>query len=333
MSVVGIINRSWDVLGPNNSLGGKISLSARTGENIIFNCFREIDTIDERIASVYQNIINCNAHRDIAPNNGGCAHGAVTGPCGNMRKKLSECRCEALNRKTHPDIRREYENCVIAVVMKSVRKTSGKFHFKLAVFASGHLLGEQILLFRLLDQLKKEKKSGVIDLFFIDHCYRPAISKSDKNILGREGSIEQFLVEITQALPKNIAVSGGFFDDAQKYIALARKNKNFQHNLLIGADIEGLNKIMGDIGTGAGTGEHEPITLIKRDLGANSTRPEVCKLDSDGELDQCYDPRINQRGVLQQESGPDWGRIALFGLLVLGAGTIGGMAYKSSKNK
>ncbi|MGR3952530.1 MAG: hypothetical protein QRY74_06555 [Chlamydia sp.] len=147
----------------------------------------------------------------MAPNSNGCAHGVVTGQCGNLRGRLSECTCSTLNRKRNPKIRIEYENRVIDAIMQSVRSAKGEFHFKLAVFASGHLLGEQILLFRLLDQLKKEGKRGTIDLFFIDKSYSSAINRSDENILGREGSIEQFLVEITQILPKNITVMGSFF--------------------------------------------------------------------------------------------------------------------------
>ncbi len=331
VSNVGIIDRSWNVLGPNKSLDGTINLSAKTGSNILFTCNRTRDGIDARVANVYQNAVLGKGHVNIDPNSEGCGLGAVTGHCGNLRGRLSECKCETLDRKTHPKIRFEYENRVIDAVMQSVRETRGKFHFKLAVFASGHLLGEQILLFRLLNQLKKEGKSGIIDLFFIDHCYRPAINSLNENILSREGAIEQFLVEITRALPKNIAVGGGFFDDADKYIKLARENENFQHDLLIGADIESMNDIMGGIGTGAGTGRHDPIVLIKRGLQGNQERPEVCKLDPHGELDQCYDPRFNQREVLQQESGMPWTELAIGGVLL--AGLLGGAALLHNSNK
>ncbi|MGR3952529.1 MAG: hypothetical protein QRY74_06550 [Chlamydia sp.] len=43
-------------------------------------------------------------------------------------------------------------------------------------------------------------------------------------------------------------------------------------------------------------GDHLPIVLIKL-----NQEPKVCSVDSVGAFQQCYDPRVNQREVVQQE--------------------------------
>ncbi len=257
--------------------------------SISFHCSRSVSCIDKNICNVFQNAIDGNAHVDMIQNPF-CSHEQVIGGCGNKRGYLSECRCEILNRVDKPEVRKNYENKVINTILQKFSDSMNSFHLKLAIFCSGELLGEQILLFRLLHKLKQKKAAGTIELFLIDRCYKQAIRNSchDRNFedsVGKEKYIEQFLREICQCLPQNITLKGNFFYSAKMYIKIAKINNAFKHHLLIGADIENTNVIMGNIGREAGLGiDQPPIVLIKK------SDPWVCQLDPSGNLENCYIP-------------------------------------------
>lgn len=226
-----------------------------------FACARGVDRIDASIEPIFRNAIAGEAFRDIRP---------VRSPegineRGNRRGALAECRCETLNRLTHPARRTAYEDRVIAKVLEMGGDTTAPFHFKLAIFASGGLLGEQILLFRLLDKVKD--RSGTLEVFFIDQCYEPMIRDAThratfEEALGREESVQQFLREFCHCLPSTLTLRGTFFASARSYLQMARMNLLFKHHLLIGADIEDANRVVGQIGREAGIGAAQPMVLM-----------------------------------------------------------------------
>lgn len=292
-----------------------------------FSCTRYFPNINPKIANIYANVINGKASQDMTQNTF-CPHDAVTGSCGNKRGHLSECRCSVLDRTEHPEIRHEYENQVIAAVFNILKGSNiAPFHLKLAVFCSSELLGEQILLFRLLNELKKNNLSGSIELFFVDHCYSQAIANSRhggsfEQAVGGEKYIEQFLQEICYALPSNIQVSGTFFDDGATYISAARADPKFKHHLLIGADIENANFDMGTVGREAGLGLRAPITLAKRPI------PALCHLDEHGNFKNCYNPSANSPLVTQPHRRSPINPM-LYGILIAVVfGVIAAIAFK-----
>jgi len=258
-----------------------------------FGCKRYAPYIDPRISAIYTNAILGKAAQDMTYNST-CPHNKVTSSCGNQRRHLSECRCKILDRIDHPEIRFAYENQVISAIYEILKENGANpFHLKLGIFCSGELLGEQILLFRLLNELNKSSLSGHIELFLIDRCYNTAIENSYQGYsfeqaVGNQKYIAQFLEEICYALPQNITVSGTFFDEADTYISTAQSNPNFKHHLLIGADIEKANFDMGRIGREAGLGKTLPITLVK---APNSL---LCQLDGYGNLRNCFNPNVTQ---------------------------------------
>lgn len=265
---------------------------------IFFHCSRLVSSIDQTMKTVFTNAIQGKAHLDMTPGN--CPqHKDVAGECGNRRKHLTECRCEILDRNGHPEIRLAYEDKVIKAIFQLLRtQKKDSFHLKLAIFCPGFLLGEEILLFRLFEALKKGGFSGKIELFFVDRCFRNAIGNarndgSFEDTVGKEKYIAQFIEEMCACLPKNITLEGTFFGDARHYIEMAKNNPHFKHHLLIGADIEKANLTMGEVGREAGLGTAAPITLIKRDA-----TPQLCHLDLLGNLEGCRNPLEN----VQQES-------------------------------
>ena len=73
--------------------------------------------------------------------------GQVTGHCGNVRGNLTECACETLNRMSYPHLRHRYENQVILAAVNMIRANPGLNCLNLAIFASGGLHGELVLIF------------------------------------------------------------------------------------------------------------------------------------------------------------------------------------------
>lgn len=258
---------------------------------ISFTCFRLAAYIDRRIADVYKNAISGNAHLNMTPNRL-CSHQLVTGEYGNKRKHLSECSCEALDRVSQPQIRAQYEDRVIETIFQILAQSTTSFSLKLALFASGSLLGEQILLFRLLEKLRKQNAKGTIELFFIDRCYENPIQnanpkRSFEDFFEKAPYINQFLEDLCQCLPQTIKVKGTFFKSDEDYIQRAQSDRNFKHHLIIGADPENTLPIIKNIGEKAGWGLSEPITLLTGSPGYPETH--LYAPESEGLPVQCSD--------------------------------------------
>ena len=258
-------------------------------KNISFYGERVLDTVHPSISSVFENAINGRAQMDMKEVAGQCRYEEVAGDCGNKRGSLTECRCKVLDRVNYPIRRFEYENQVIDKILDIIKeKREHPFHFRLAIFASGRLLGKEILLFRLFNKLKGRK--GTIEVFLIDLCYERAIAISNpstKTLVGSSGTdyIAQFLEEICCCLPPSITIQGNFFAGHESYIKAARENLKFWHDLLIGADIEDTSKIMGEIRQVGLHPDIKPIVLVKgKDI------PLVCKVDQNGGLQGCSIP-------------------------------------------
>ena len=296
------LSSSWNI-GSLGQVHASITVNTLYGarhspEAISFTCSRLVQGIDRNIYDVFVRVIQGQAHFDMQVNDQ-CLHDEVLGGCGNRRNALSECRCEVLNRAAHPGRRIAYENQVINAIIANVAAQGSSFYFKLGIFGSGELLGEEILLFRLFDVLTARHFTGTLELFFVDPYYSSAISNSSQNgnlsdAVGRAACIKQFLIEIAQCAPQNVIVKGTFFDNSAKYIELAEQNPAFKHHLLIGADIENANFDMGKVGREAGLGMAQPIALVK-----TKKEPLVCQLDSAGSLENCYVP-VDGGEVLSQ---------------------------------
>lgn len=247
-----------------------------------FQCRRFKAIKDPRITQIYQDALNSRANTFVRPN---CTYNNHFGDCGNTRGYLTECRCPILNRQTNFEARRNYENDVINSVIKLAEHLT---HIKLGVYCSGRLLGEEILLFRLLDRLQREGFKGEVELFFIDTEYQKAINSANlthslEESVGGAKYIEQFLEEMCMSLPKDISLKGSFFGSDHDYILAAETNQAFKHHLLIGADVMDLYKNMGPVGKRTGLyPSKNPIALVH----AHDT-PEVCLVDGQGELVDC----------------------------------------------
>ncbi len=256
--------------------------------SLSFRCRRFVEAIDQRIGGVFFNAVRGQAHRDMAANPAGCALDQVAGSCGHKRGALSECRCQMLDRMRDPSKRKAYEDRVIAQILAIIKSQKGShFRMRLAIFGSGDLLGEEILLFRLMHRL--QNMQGTIDLFFIDHCYRGAIQNPKQpntlqNSVGGKRAIAQFLSEIALCQPRGIMVQGTFFGDAEEYIRVAGSNQNLRHDLLIGADIENGNQVMGKISCNARARNLPPIVLVK----LPKQGPAICSLGASGNLERCH---------------------------------------------
>ncbi|MGK5594086.1 MAG: hypothetical protein ACSNEK_01850 [Parachlamydiaceae bacterium] len=244
--------------------------------SIYFHCSRQVDTIDETMTTVYQRIITGNAHTLLKENPHGCAVGNNVGHCGNVRKNLTECRCPILSRKYHPERRKNYEDMVIDQVTRLIneRKQFKNFDIRIAMLATGKLHGELCLLIRLIDTLKKKGYAGNIHVSLIDTEYASSIQESHQvahlsqnpsfswtQLLGHRGDFEQFLSEISLCLPSNITVDGDFFGSTDDYVFNAQY---YKHDLMIGADIEGLDPILSKVNGLASRTLIPAFALVKR---------------------------------------------------------------------
>lgn len=242
-----------------------------------FTCRRSGDGIANSMKGIYAAAVTGKAHTLLAQNPNGCHMSQVTGNCGNVRGYLSECRCSTLNRSTHPQLRKIYEDGVIDRVVKLAKE--GRTQINIAMFATGGLHGELVLTLRAIEALKSIGYKGTINLFLMDHVYSSAIFKGAQftqklfcqkmsspfawnSFVGGEKGFEQFLNEIALVLPKTITVNGAFFGSHSDYIARAHSSSNFQHDVLIGADIENTEKEMVELQQVSRTGE-EGLVLAK----------------------------------------------------------------------
>lgn len=274
--------------------------------NMSFRCERrqvpggdpsQIVFTDERIKRLFQNAVEGNAHKDMAANKKGvCAHPrAERGDCGNKRlfSELAECRCEDLDRIANPYRRRYFENNIMIQILehpkiRAVKGTSHKFEFNLAIFCSGRLLGEEILLFRLINELHKQRLAGTINLFLIDRDeYTPAIALCDpKTALARHPYLKEFLAELVECLPPSLQIKGTIYGQAAHYIDHAQKDPAFKHDLLIGADTEGAHKVMPSINQYASASRGQIPYVLERSA-PQTGKPSFCAVDTTGELVDC----------------------------------------------
>lgn len=257
--------------------------------NILFKCVRQHPLMNCKVADVYCAAVHGNAHLLLTQNPNSCGEGDVAKHCGHYRGKLTECRCDTLDRIQHPMRRLQFENKVIQAALAIIAQQKESFVINIAIFASGGLHGEEILLFRLFHELRKKQLKGKITLFFIDTDYKKNIEATKQvyhlskrvssfswmmNVGCRE-DLAQFLHEVSLCLPPEVVVEGAVFGDSDNYIMSAQKNDAYKHHLLIGADIENLVSVVGTIDKLAGWGSAKPIVLIKE---VSNQKQELAKL-------------------------------------------------------
>ncbi|MFI5343089.1 MAG: hypothetical protein ACHQUC_02590, partial [Chlamydiales bacterium] len=240
-----------------------------TAYSISFKCQRFVSCIDGRFFDIFIRILKRMSHLDLVPPMdplGICLHnhtdqGAIK--CGNRRNMavrqsdLWECKCPILDRINQSDKRLAFEDYVIERVTSiiNVHKLST---FNLAIFGSGGLLGEQILLMRLIHELRVNNYSGTIKIFLIDQIYKNSINNSAnflgpmtpisvESALGGDKCFYQFLSEMSFILPPNITLEGEIFSEADDYISRAHANDHLKYDFLIGADPEGGEAVMAKI--------------------------------------------------------------------------------------
>lgn len=288
---------SWVTLSNNNDLLNKIQVktnfSGHQPSSISFICSRNQPIsndpnriyINADVFNVFRNAVLGKSDEDMVGNPGQCSEKGKR-HCGNVRQYLWECGCDDLNRKLNKFYRLHFENDVISSIVNSQKIVNAQnaqtpFQFNLAMFCSGGLLGEEILLFRLINELRNREMSGTINLFLIDWEYKSAINRGNP-----DGLIDQFLREVCGSLPPSIKVNGTFFGDDDDYIQMVQVNSQFKHDLLIGADPEGAEKLMGKISQRASIFfEQAPIVLIRSNRG-----PSICRINLMGEQENCYQP-------------------------------------------
>lgn len=261
--------------------------------SISFRCQHKSNQIEDQVNRLYQDIIAGNAHLLLQANPNQCAHGDVTGGCGNIRGHLYECRCEALDRVRFKSRRELYENTVIEQIHKIIHEQKGQtFSVNLAIFGSGGFHGEQVLIMRLLNEIR-DHHAGTINLFLIDTDYKKSIALSGSVysikpgesfswdlLIGNRPDLKQFLTEIAQCLPSHIQLNGTLFGDANEYILRAQNDPNFRHDLLMGSDIGDNIQWMNKIKQTTSRTDKDAILLIK----AAKETPLLCTLPSLGQL-------------------------------------------------
>lgn len=212
-----------------------------------FHCSRNNDPVEARIYPIYKNAVEGNAHLN------------------GERGALAE-NTVPVDRKTAPQVYLNFENQVILALTDSLKSP---FELKLAIYNPGQLLGTEILLFRLVDYLKRKEVSGEIRLFLIDYSYNTSLSGVNY--------ISQFAKDICLALPSSIQVQCTFFASREDYLQLASNNPHFKHHLLIGPETA---KGFEAFSSGADNGK-DPIKLSK----VNS---KVCELKLPGKFTDYY---------------------------------------------
>lgn len=286
----------------NRTLNVTTDFSRQGPCSISFSCsrayLRDLDShklyLSQKVHDIFKNAVEGRAHEDINPNvSGHCAFpDSVSGHCGNMREALGECRCEDLNRKAKPRIRYHFESTVINKILTHAKieqslRSPAPFLFNLAIFCSGRLLGEEVLLFRLLNELCKQRASGTIRLFLIDRAYSSAIELGNsQTALHQNQYLQQFLTEICECLPPSLKIDGTIFAEADDYTAQAQADDRFKHDLLIGADIENTQQIMSDINAKASAAHGQTPLALVRSITEGGP-PGSCDI-VDGQLANCF---------------------------------------------
>lgn len=256
--------------------------------NILFKCIRQHRLMSCIITEVYCAAVNGKSHLLLTQNSNKCGEGQVVKHWGHYRGKLSECRCDTLDRIQHPMRRLQFENKVIQAVLAIIAQQKKSFAVNIAIFASGGLHGVEVLLFRLFHEIRKQQLKGKITLFFIDMDYQKNIEAAKQvyhlckrvasfswmMTVGYREDLAQFLHEISLCLPPEVVVEGAVFGDSDDYIMSAQKNDAYKHHLLIGTDSENLVSVVGTIDKLAGLGGTKPIVLIKE---VSSQKQELAK--------------------------------------------------------
>jgi hypothetical protein len=259
--------------------------------NLYFKCQRTAkdNEVDTSVAHLYKTVVAGKAETLMKANPNGCAHNIVTGFCGNMRGDLSECRCDALDRMKHSIRRTKFEDEVIKEILDILKPNKENFHFNLALFATGGLHGEQVLLLRLIDALKSDGYKGNIHISLIDTVYKPNIEagyqvfcqKMQKfqwdKLIGDRKDLKQFLAEISLCLPSTLSLEGRVYGSSDDYVLRASHCMHNRHDLIIGADIEGMAGMVAGINEKAGKGRAAKV-LIK-DVVAGIEVPKFCALE------------------------------------------------------
>ena len=256
--------------------------------NMRFACRRQSNHVDPNILNIYQQAIVGLSRGSLKTNLTGCWTGRISKYCGNSRGELFECSCEILNGIKYPQLRHQYENKVIDAVLNIIYSDPLLRSLNIAIFASGGLFGEFVLMVRLIDRLKNIGFNGTIELFLIDQQYRDNINKAYDfdpstcsngfpwvNFLGGRQDLAQFLQEISLCLPSTIQVNGAVFGEADDYINRALKDSRFRHDLLIGADIEDTQAIVSKLKLQAQRNNVPGIVLIKQ-----NNQPKICEIKS-----------------------------------------------------
>lgn len=261
--------------------------------NISFRCARQASEVDIAMRQIYDSIVQGNAAALLEENPYQCAPGVNTGHCGNVRGHLAECKCVILNRRNYPQLREAYENSVIAQVISIIGNNKTNFQVRIAMFATGMLHGEQCLLIKLIDTLKAHY-AGTIHISLIDTDYKDSINISHSvnhlpqgstfpwnQLLGYRKDFEQFIIEMSLCLPSNIILEGSIFGSAEDYILKAQSG--CRHDIMIGADLDGLDGLMDRTNTAATRNFLPAIALVKREEKLTIV-PKICHFNQGKEL-------------------------------------------------
>ncbi|EFB40092.1 MULTISPECIES: hypothetical protein [Parachlamydia] len=295
---------STDPTGRSRAKASFVALNRRTDKgtfhrplNISFRCSRSVYEVDAKMRDIYNTIIAGGAHTLLTENPHGCPVGMNTGHCGNMRKNLAECKCVLLDRKTTPHTRQAYEDLVIGQVMGIIGHNTSQFNVRIAMFATGMLHGEQCLLIRLVDTLKKANYAGTIHVSLIDTEYKKSIDDSHAvahlpygtsfswaQLLGNRADFNQFITELSLCLSPDIFIKGSIFGSAEDY-AFKAQQFGHKHDLMIGADLEGADGVMDQTNLIANRTSLAAIALVKRQENS-TTIPKLCLIKNDQEY--CY---------------------------------------------
>lgn len=220
--------------------------------NISFRCERTDDVIDQSMRQIYNKIHKINGeqlNRDDWPTKIVKEDNLYYRRL--FQKALYECRCPMLDRFVPAIYREKFENAVISAIDSMGLKNGQTIN--IAMFGTGGLLTEWILLLRLIRHLDEKNFQGNIRIFLIDLKYKDIIKNAGdftigpkphsfqwSKFVGGSETLNQFLTEICHVLPKTIKLLGSVFGDAKDYIARAQADASFKHDIVIGADIESL---------------------------------------------------------------------------------------------
>lgn len=328
----------------NNQAGYRAELFTVGGAHpmLSFKCVRTCATVDPRIADIYNRAVKGKAHKDMTPGSSTCH--SDFGVCGDYRGYLTECRCFSLRRIEHPKLRKAFEDTVIDRALSILRKKpEGSRSLDIAFFASGHLFGEVTLLFRLFARIRQEGLNPCsINIKLIDTVYTQALSQPEaSDVLEAHKSINQFIREMSQTLPKGVILTGQVYAGANAYAAAVRSTQSSKHDLLVGADtteqeeMAELNKVA------SAHPSDKPLVLVKVGKENEPGIPLTCDVEANGGLSACSNPlqavterRTSLNHTRQRRRMTD-GEIALYtigGLLL--AGGIGlGIYHFATSNK